>query len=400
MRGLRVLLFVFATGAVACADLGSADFGSVPEWSATEELRIGSVDDPESALTSVSVLVEGQDGRVYVGQPQDGHVRIHGADGALLGRLGGEGAGPGEFRSLQGIGWWAGGRDTLWAFDQQLRRVSLFDREGAFVRSIALANEPFRELMRTSVQTILPDGSALGSASYPSYALAAGDIASVPVLRFPLAGGEPRVVVETVPGNGQLAIRVGDGQMYSGQPYGDEAFTILSGEASRVAVVEPPAATEASSAVFRVTMLNAEGDTLWSREYPYQPTPIPTAEIDSVRAARVKRAVDFATRAGGSRADAEEQVREQLYLPVFRPPLVNGRFAEDGSLWLQWSRAPGAATIRWSVLDADGNPAATLELPSNLRPVDVRNDRVWAVETGELGVPYVVRLAVGPADPP
>jgi hypothetical protein len=318
MRCFRRFLFL-AGGlsalalSVACAEVGNAPgIEAAPSWTATPELRIGSVDDAESALTYVSVLLEGEDGRVYLGQPQDGYVRIHGPGGELLGRLGHEGDGPGEFRSLQGIGWWAGGRDTLWAFDQQLRRVSLFGRDGAFVRSISLANDPFRELMRTMVQTVLPDGSALGSASYPSYALAAGQITSVPVLRFPLAGGEPQVVVETLPGNGQLAIRVGEGQLYSGQPYADEAFTLVSGEASRVAVVEPSAATDASFADFRVTMLNAEGDTLWSRAYPYDPTPIPTSEIDSVRTARLERAASFAARAGGSRGDAEEQVRQQL----------------------------------------------------------------------------------------
>jgi hypothetical protein len=79
--------------------------------------------------------------------------------------------------------------------------------------------------------------------------------------------------------------------------------------------------------------------------------------------------------------------------------VANGRFAEDGSLWLQWSRAPGAPTIRWSVLNPDGVPAATLELPSNLRLLDVSNGRLWAVETDELGVPYVVRLAVQRANP-
>ena len=31
------------------------------------------------------------DGRVYVGQPQDGYVRIHGPDAELLGRFGHEG---------------------------------------------------------------------------------------------------------------------------------------------------------------------------------------------------------------------------------------------------------------------------------------------------------------------
>ena len=258
---------------------------------------------------------------------------------------------------------------------------------------------PYREVMRTSVQTILPDGSALGTPSYPSRSLAEGQIRSIPMLRFPLSEGEPRVLLELEPGSRQLAVQVGTGQMYSAQPYSDAEFAVVSGEAGRVAVIERPVASGEGDARFRVTMLDAEGDTLWSREYPYQPSAIPAAELDSVRAARTLRATEFATRAGGDRADAEKQVREKLVLPAFRPPLADARISADGSIWLRWTPVPGSPTNRWSLLDEDGEPRASLELPSNLRLVEVQGTTAWAVETGELGVPYVVRLALGPADP-
>ena len=127
MRSVRVLLFVLvAAGPVACADLGSAGPRPVPEWSATVELRLGSVDDPETALTSVGSVLAGADGRFYVTQPQDNTVRIYGKAGELLGRFGRQGDGPGEFRGMSAMGWWAGGKDTLWISDFQTRRVNLF----------------------------------------------------------------------------------------------------------------------------------------------------------------------------------------------------------------------------------------------------------------------------------
>jgi hypothetical protein len=356
------------------------------------------VDDSLTSLTFVGSVIEGDDGRFYVTQPQDAEIRIYDEAGELAGRFGREGEGPGEFRGLQGIGWWAGGRDTLWAFDQQLRRVSLFDRDGTFARSIAMSPAAFREVFRPSVQTILPDGSALGSPSYASALLADGRIHSIPILRFPIAGGEPSVVVETEAGNRQVAIAVGTGQSYSAQPYSDAPFAVLSGEAQRVAVIERPTAAQEGDARYRVTMLGASGDTLWSREYTYAPSPVPAAERDSVRAARLERAVDFATRAGGTRADAEKQIDEKLHLPAFRPPIAEGRLTNDGSLWLRLTAAPGGAT-RWARLDPDGEPDATLDLPTGLRLVEIQGSRGWAVQTDELGVPYVVSLKVGPADP-
>jgi hypothetical protein len=304
-----------------CSDASSAAGTTTAEdWSAEVELRIGSVDDPQTALTGVGAILTGDGGRFYVTQPQDGHVRIHGPGGEFHGRFGGRGEGPGEFQGLSAIGWWGGGRDTLWASDFQLRRVSLFSADGTFIRSIPITTPPYQEVMRVSVQTILPDGTGLGLPSYPSRLLADGQIRSIPVLRFSLTGGEPEVVVATEPGNRQLALEFGTGMSFSSQPYGDSPLTAASGEAGRVVVVERPAAAQPTDARFRVTALKTTGDTLWSREYPYQPLPVPTAEADSMRDERIERSMDFATRMGASHGDVERQVREKLYLPAFRPP--------------------------------------------------------------------------------
>jgi hypothetical protein len=83
----------------SCADTPTP--GTVaPEWTADVELRIGSVDDPGTALSGVGAIVSADDGRFYVAQPQDGQVRIHAPGGELLRRFGSQGEGPGEFAVL------------------------------------------------------------------------------------------------------------------------------------------------------------------------------------------------------------------------------------------------------------------------------------------------------------
>lgn len=382
-----------------CADAPSPTASVAPVWTADVELRIGSVDDPETALSGVGSILSADDGRFYVAQPQDGQVRIHAQSGALLRRFGSPGEGPGEFATMGAMGWWGAGRDTLWVHDLRLRRISLFTPEGAFVRTQPIKNPPYQQVMNVGVQAILPDGTGLGVPTYPSALLAQGQIRAIPVLRFAVSGGEPDAVVEMEPGQRALALQFGDGFSYSNQLYGDAALAAISSEAARVAVVERPVATGPSMARFRVTMLGHAGDTLWSRDYPYEPLPIPPAEADTALARRVEASMEFATRMGLTRADVEREVRAKLYLPAFRPPLASALLSSDGALWLERTEAPEARLIRWLGLDPAGEPMAALELPYHTRLRSVMGSTAWAVETDDYGVSYVLRMRLRPAEP-
>jgi hypothetical protein len=392
----RSLILLVLTS--ACADASSSPVETtVTPWSADLDLRIGSVDDPATALTAVGPILIHPDGRFYVSQPQDGLIRMHSADGELLGTFGGEGEGPGEFGGIGSMGWLGGVNDTIWVDDFQLRRVSYFSSDGTFARSVQITNPPYREFMRPGVQALLPDGTALGMPSFPSRMLATGEITSIPILRFSIDGGETTPVVETDPRNRQLAIACGTGLSYSGQPYGDAPITAFSGETGRIAVIERRAATQPAEALFRVTVLNAGADTLWSRDYRYEPIQVPAAERDSVLDSRLERGREFAGRVGGCDTDAE--VRAKLYLPAFRPPVSSAQISSDDSVWLLLATEPAAGVNRWLALDPEGEPKAKLELPGNQRLMDVVGTTAWAIETDALGVQYVVRLWVGPAEP-
>jgi hypothetical protein len=395
-KTLRIALVCFALG---CADADSAPVETLVEpWSADLDLRIGSVDDPATALTAVGPILTHADGRFYVSQPQDGVIRMHAADGALLGTFGGQGEGPGEFGGIGSMGWLGGGNDTIWVDDFQLRRVSYFSSDGTFARSVQITSPPYREFMRPGVQALLPDGTALGLPSFPSRMLATGEITSIPVLRFSIDGGETTPVVETDPRNRQLAIACGSGMSYSGQPYADAPLTAFSGETGRIAVVDRRAATQPADARFGVSMVNAAGDTVWTRDYLYEPVPLPAAERDSVLDGRLERGREFATRVG-SGCDTDSEVRSKLYLPAFRPPVSSAQISSDGSVLLLLATDPGAGANRWLVLDAEGEPRAKIELAGNTRLVDVVGTTAWAVETDALGVQYVLRLRLGPIEP-
>lgn len=87
-------------------------------------------------------------------------------------------------------------------------------------------------------------------------------------------------------------------------------------------------------------------------------------------------------------------VVEETYLAMEPPEAlpVNEEVlcARDGALWVGRYPTPDASTKTWRVLDSSGTPTAHLELPRNLRPTWVGEDRLTAVESDELGVERVL----------
>jgi hypothetical protein len=371
-------------------------------WDVRVDLRIGSVDDPETALTSVSTLLPGAGGRIYVAQPTENVIRIHGPDGEPLGRIGRPGSGPGEFGLLTAMGWWDPERDTLWVSDVAQNRLSLFTADGEFVRSLLLQVPPYRDVMAVrAVRAVLPDGTGLAQGAVSAALLESGTVSRIPILRFPLEGGPAEPVVETPVGNLQLAIRMDEGMNFSVQPFVDSPLVAVAHPPGRIVVVGREAAIAAEDARFTVTAFSADGDTLWSREYGYQPSPILRAEVDSVVESRVEMIRSFAQGAGVGPRELESRIRDQLHAPPFRPPVQQVLISPEGDIWLRIAAAPGSELSPWWKLDPGGSPVARMELPSNMTLRAVERDAAgggvgWAVETDELDVPYVVRLRMGP----
>jgi hypothetical protein len=108
-------------------------------WRVTERplLQIGVVEGPEEYLFSDLVgAVRLSDGRIVVADRGFAELRFFNAAGTFLYRTGSSGEGPGEFRSLDFIGWLPG--DSLVTYDRRLLRVQLFDPAGMFVRSFQM----------------------------------------------------------------------------------------------------------------------------------------------------------------------------------------------------------------------------------------------------------------------
>lgn len=135
MKGRCLALSVFiAAGcnAQTTADGTAADL-PVLELS-SPVVEIGVLDGPsEYIFASIVDVVRLPGGRIAVSDAGTGKVSVYDASGQFVRSWGGEGDGPGEFRSLSRLYPMA---DSLLAVDQRTNRVSLFDPEGRFVRQL------------------------------------------------------------------------------------------------------------------------------------------------------------------------------------------------------------------------------------------------------------------------
>jgi hypothetical protein len=104
-------------------------------------LSIGVVSGRESQeLSDVMGAIRLQDGRIVVGNGGTNQLRFFDSGGSFLSSVGGDGEGPGEFRSIDFID--LIGRDTIIAYDGRLLRVSLFSETGEFLTSHGPINSP------------------------------------------------------------------------------------------------------------------------------------------------------------------------------------------------------------------------------------------------------------------
>ena len=91
-------------------------------------------------LGAVNGAVEGRDGTVYVVDPRSNKVVIFDKSGRYRGAFGGEGEGPGEFRTASGM---AGGPDgSIYVWDPRLKRISRFAPDGKSISQILLPSAP------------------------------------------------------------------------------------------------------------------------------------------------------------------------------------------------------------------------------------------------------------------
>lgn len=349
-------------------------------WVLEEELRIGREDgagsDVFGAIGSIHVDATG---RIYIVETQAREVRVFAPDGTMLRVLGGEGEGPGEFRSVSGV--FPDGSGATWVTDPGNARYTRFDSLGTLLEtrpreSRAMGGGPFlggltADGVLYDTDLNVPDESA----DLPPLMLAAGMGGTRLILRAMFAV-DGRAVSDTIelPATTVEPVTFRTQGMIMGSPFNvrlhmlfDPSGSIWWGE----------------SAEYRVFRRTLEGDTLMVIERAYTPVPVTADEIDEWLAS--DGAKRFRERGGELDPSQLQDVK----------PVFDGIFLDDaGFLWVR--RITAEPDLRFDVFDPEGRYLGAVTGPSEMvrqAPV-IMGDRLYAVVRGEYDVPYVVRYHI------
>lgn len=363
--------------------VGNPDVAPSPDggalWTLSDEpvLLIGALEAaPEYQFNRVRGVVRLSDGRIVVADAGSSELRWYDPTGAHLVTAGRQGEGPGEFVALGGVALLRD--DSVLAYDDGLRRFSVFDSAGQFVR----------------VSSLEVEGQA--GMDHPIFGGAMGDGTVVMVGRVLQLQGmkegpilSPMTVWRYAP----------DGALLDslGTFHGWEATVTISAQGQHVAMQIRDRPFGRNTSVAPLPDGFAVGTPL-SYEYEVRSpagalrqivrldranAPVTTGDIEAYADARVEDLED----PNAIRARRQE-LSELTYpetMPAFGYPFVADR---SGNVWVpDFMADEGVRT--WTVFDPEGRRMGIVRTPAELRVLDIGADWLLGVWQDELDVEYV-----------
>jgi hypothetical protein len=337
----------------------------MPTWRATRELRI---DGDARDLSKVSFVRVDRSGTIYVGQPQDTHVRVFAADGTPVRTLGRKGGGPGEFRFLENAGF---RDDAFWAEIP----VSVFGPDGKVIPTPPVTRPNVTGYFRESVLALLPDGDRITSVF--------------------ITGSEWHDLLRVDPRGAVRSTFIDHRTPWSfGHPWTaahdqifgfgfdlNETIVSVSVDGEWLSFVNAPVYGD-SVGNASVTLRRSSGSVAYSRRVPIVLHPIPKAEVDTALAFALRMERDPAERARITSAPR----------PVYYPPLQSVQVARDGSLLMVFHSDSDDRQLL--LLSPDGTPRATIRIPKDVEIRQVEGDLMWGIERNNDGIESIVRYRI------
>lgn len=346
-------------------------------WRISEDLRIGSATaEGPDAFGDVGSLMIDQLGRFWVADQQANEVRVFDARGGFVRTLGGRGEGPGEFLDIGKI--LPGPNSEVWIDDETMERFEVFDtsstRVGGYIRDTRFwggkwTDEGLLLSLGPHPESLEPEGV------YTVYRRGSRSLLEPEgrVLEMPVPPPDPPMVqfkspdgraVRTIPPPFSPTRRWDLGSGW------DAWYTNGGDLGSR----------------YEIHRIDLEsGDTLLTIVRRYEPVQV----SDSMRAAALMSLWgEFAW----SERPSENEWRK---VPGVYPPVRSVFRSGDGTIWVR--RAVGDGVDGFDVFDGDGRYLGQPVGPDGLFGMSVRwisEDYVYAVDTDDLGVDYVVRFAI------
>ena len=321
---------------------------------------------PAHEFYSARSMKQRSDGSLVIADGSSRQVRVFSATGELQASFGGEGEGPGEFRSLRRV---ENAGDTLLALGDG--RVTVVAPDLTIVRTFGV------DRFTTDVHYL--DGGAilpeLNRPVLPQDGLTGLVWRPEPLILFDLQGTLIDSIGET---RGHEVYVSGEGGFRTAAP--------LFGRASRIAALGPRI-LRGSSEMMQVEELDMSGNLLRILRIPDYPLDLSDARI----AAERDSILDGIPPGHFFRGVLEETPASRT-----RPAFVDILVDPSGAVWLELYRGESEQdqSEEWLVLEADGTWLGTVGMPDRFTVSDINMDAVLGVWEDELDVehPQVLRL--------
>ncbi len=377
-HGFHSLALLLLLSPIGCQ--GGVESKSLPAATLQEEIRIGSVNDPDLSLSKVGGVAVYGDTLVLVLQTFENAVRLFDWSGNPVGRIGRGGSGPGEFRRPAGISVIG---DTVLVRDNGSNSLAFLSVEGEEMGRVSFPSIVVGE--GTGVirgpSGLFPDGTYLGTVTaFQPSAFQPGSTVDLPMLRIAETG-------ETIDTLSIISMAVGSviqapeiGLPYIILPVRDIPLTAAAPQLGMVVVADPFPSGHPGS--FRVTTVYFTGDTLFSRLYPFTPLRIEGELKESL----VQKALPEERQSARVRALILKGLEAYPYLT----PVSSLAVDVDGRIWVGREEAP-SKPVGWDVFDPSGEGLFRVTLPPDSRFAWASANILFTVEQDSLDVPYVVR---------
>ncbi len=340
-------------------------------WTLQEEVRIGSLDaeGPENFGRIVSLAVDGEQ-RIWVLEGQAAELRVFDKNGAYVRTVGRSGGGPGEFRQPMRVDYGPDG--NLWIMDPQNTRLSVFDSAGTYLQGLRTAGGfvifPWAGGFDRNGTYYAPI-SLPGDESAPQFGFARFDLSFAPQDTIvPPTDPAERASFTLVSDNGQS-------RMTASVPFQGGMRTHLSKAGTLWALITDQ---------YRLMEFDANGDTLRVSTKQHAPLAVSAEE----RAEAIDDLEWFTSQ--GGRVDESK-------IPATKP-LATSFFVDDaGFVWVAIVGDANANEQRFDLFNPTGQFLGTLTAPFRLltspTPI-VRDGTLYGVIRDSLDVQYVVRASL------
>lgn len=340
------------------------------------------IDAGSSNFSYFTRFAAASDGRLAVAQAQDGEVRLFAADGRPLATAGTRGAGPGEFRALNALGW-AG--DSLWVADYVTSRVTVLSSRGRLLSTtpipVSLTGSGGRPTVRSPrLLGRFPDGSLLlrGQSRGSPVPGVSGEV--VELERWMVRARVDGTVIREITKLGQDHCQRRAPTAELRLPLCPQPLTEVATDGSAIASVFMDV-SGASTSSYTLVVISPSGDTTFTRRQPVVVEAAPRSLRDSLTKEL-------------ARADPPLRVLSKGYrVPEFYPPVTTLVVGSSGDIWVGLRPHEGADLREWHVFDRLGKSQVTAWLPRAGATFAAEPRGMWTTSEREDGLEDIVLYA-------